>query len=220
MNKITLPERLYYPLNKAAEKIGRDVGDLIHYGAIGAIRICADIVFATPENFTDRLVGQIPMGGVPLPQECIRNEWFDLRRVERNPGEWWYMGSGLFCLSPSTLKALDVRGDFAINYCYTGDNGIGFTLREPITMETSSLYIKAIDMHAFADEKPDSPKPTTKQIELIRALIKMLPETSDMDLNKAPASKLANILESAAAGKGVEFPSMDKNTFTKFLGRK
>jgi len=40
---MSLPERLYYPLAKAAEKLGYSVDDLIHFAAYGKLEICAKI---------------------------------------------------------------------------------------------------------------------------------------------------------------------------------
>lgn len=44
---MTLPERLYYPLGKAATELGCDVSDIIHFAANRNLRLCVKI-FETP----------------------------------------------------------------------------------------------------------------------------------------------------------------------------
>lgn len=40
---MSLPQRLYYPLDKAAKELGCDVSDLIHFAANGDINICVKV---------------------------------------------------------------------------------------------------------------------------------------------------------------------------------
>ncbi len=47
---MSLPERLYYPLVEAAEKMECSVKDIIHYGATDALKICIYIDYSTEEN--------------------------------------------------------------------------------------------------------------------------------------------------------------------------
>ncbi|EOI7480169.1 hypothetical protein [Yersinia enterocolitica] len=49
-DKKELPERLYYPLNEAAEKLGCSIKDIIHYGATGALKICIYINYDAEEK--------------------------------------------------------------------------------------------------------------------------------------------------------------------------
>lgn len=56
---MSLPQRLYYPLDKAAKELGCDVGDLIHFAANGDINICAK-VFDRGEYFQDIISDWIP----------------------------------------------------------------------------------------------------------------------------------------------------------------
>ena len=40
---MNLPERLYYPLDKAAKELGCDISDIIHYGANGFVNVCIKV---------------------------------------------------------------------------------------------------------------------------------------------------------------------------------
>ena len=59
-----------------------------------------------------------------------------------------------------------------------------------------------------------------KLSEVIPALLKMIPEFDDVDLEGESISKIASILEAIAAAKGIELNLPDKNTWARYLGRK
>lgn len=56
---MSLPQRLYYPLDKAAKELGCDVSDLIHFAANGDINICAK-VFDSGEHSEDIISDWVP----------------------------------------------------------------------------------------------------------------------------------------------------------------
>ncbi|HHZ3461553.1 TPA: hypothetical protein ACWCBK_004056, partial [Escherichia coli] len=55
--------------------------------------------------------------------------------------------------------------------------------------------------------------------EIIPALIKLIPEMQDVDLEETPVTKIAEMIEVIAAQRGVELPSTHRQTWQKYLGR-
>ncbi|ELR2958317.1 hypothetical protein R3Q45_003913 [Escherichia coli] len=65
----------------------------------------------------------------------------------------------------------------------------------------------------------ESPKTIAKKAEIIPALIKLIPEMLDVDLEETPVTKIAEMIEVIAAQRGVELPSTHRQTWQKYLGR-
>jgi hypothetical protein len=70
------------------------------------------------------------------------------------------------------------------------------------------------------DKKVESPKTSAKKSELILQLLKLIPDFDGVDLEATSVSKTISIVEAAAAAKGVEIPKTDKNTWSRYLGKK
>ncbi|HCI5669068.1 TPA: hypothetical protein NPO09_003621 [Klebsiella pneumoniae] len=66
----------------------------------------------------------------------------------------------------------------------------------------------------------EHPRTANRKGEVIPALLKMIPEFDDVDLEGESISKIASILEAIAAAKGIELNLPDKNTWARYLGRK
>lgn len=233
-----LPERIYYPLPEAAEKLGCTIKDIYHFAYIGAINISVFI----PSYKADSLF-------VSIPAELISEIDYELGGV---------LGSDSWCISDLELRQEGVMSgyyakslsgffyvwkDFFAMAEFTNDIGLIKTpslttkpeteggeveianMHGGIELDTRYLCIMAVDLEKIKEKgclpiKVDTPKTIAKKGELISALIKINHELSDIDLDNTPVSKIIAIIEAAAASKGVELPSTDKNTWAKYLGRK
>lgn len=68
-------------------------------------------------------------------------------------------------------------------------------------------------------EKIEHPRTANRKGEIIPALLKMISEFGDVDVENEKAGKLADILVAAAASRGIELQMPDKNTWARYLGR-
>jgi hypothetical protein len=232
-----LPERMYYPLPEAAQKLGCTVKDLYHFAAIGVLNV---VVFL-PSLKHEQLLVIIP----PEMEDDIDREFGGALGNER-----WTI-SGIMMqkdAQPSGYYAGSMSGFFYLNQiCFATSEFLGdagkihtphFTTRpesegcecEVITFD-GAIEIDPRFLCVMADDLThikttgvlpvkESPKTAAKKAELIPALIKLIPELGDLDLEAISVSKVIAVLEATAAARGVEFPSMDKNTWAKYLGRK
>ena len=65
----------------------------------------------------------------------------------------------------------------------------------------------------------DSPKASSKRNEVIYSLIKLIPEMGDVDQDTESLPKIADLIDSIAASRGIEFPKTHWQTWQKYLGR-
>ncbi|EFE5032289.1 TPA: hypothetical protein OB753_002499 [Escherichia coli] len=65
----------------------------------------------------------------------------------------------------------------------------------------------------------ESPKTAAKRNEVIYSLIKLIPEMDDVDLDTESLPKIADLIDSIAASRGIEFPKTHWQTWQKYLGR-
>ncbi|MDE8029579.1 hypothetical protein PZE20_23280 [Escherichia coli] len=71
----------------------------------------------------------------------------------------------------------------------------------------------------YAGGERESPKTAAKRNEVIYSLIKLIPEMSDVDLDTESLPKIADLIDSIAASRGIEFPKTHWQTWQKYLGR-
>ena len=70
-----------------------------------------------------------------------------------------------------------------------------------------------------AKTKTESSKTIAKKGEMIEALIKLLPEFNDTDLDAITPGRIKSLVEAIAAERGVLFPDTDIGTWSKYLRR-
>ncbi|WHP31730.1 hypothetical protein QMG90_01920 [Trabulsiella odontotermitis] len=240
--EIKLPDRLYYPLPEAAAKLGCTIRDLYHYAAIGALKIAAyfpltgdhDFVVDVPEALDEEIDEEVggdlwgsywAIGGLTLKQDADAigyraysiNGFFHVHRGCFMSLE--FMGTDEKLRRP-VLTTLPEAGEF-IESCQIID--VSGTLeidpRFLCVMAEDINEIKAVGTSPVG--QPETIKiVSSKQAAFISGLLRMIPDTADMDIEKTPASKLLEIVEAAAAQKGIELPQIDKNTWSRYLGRR
>lgn len=232
-----LPERMYYPLPEAALKLGCTVKDLYHFAAIGVLNVTAFF----PSLKHDQLLVMIPtamegdidheFGGV-LGSERWTISGIILQKDMKIPGYYAGSVSGFFYLNRECFVSPEFLGaDVKIHspFFSTRPEGEGWecqlmALNGHIEVDTRFLCVMADDLAKIKEigmlPVNESPKTVAKKAELIPALIKLVPELSDLDLETIPVAKVMAMVETTAAAKGVEFPAMDKNTWARYLGRK
>lgn len=75
------------------------------------------------------------------------------------------------------------------------------------------------DEGSFRNLTEDNPKRAAKRNEVIYSLIKLIPEMGDVDLDTESLPKIADLIDSIAASRGIEFPKTHWQTWQKYLGR-
>lgn len=234
MKKITLPERVYYPIDKAAAFLGCDVIDIVHYAATGRAEVC---VFMD-DSFSDF--------DVYLPTSKENEQAKVIKQESRYSSFIWNMADskiklyGLFSLYGMVLRHLDFIGSVNSQFLYLdtpqcdGSEIVRISLNNvDINIEACDLYVTQTAINKLKDgvwdkegkavtsiDAGEAPKTTAKKAELIPALIKLIPDFDDVNLDKIAVSKVTDLLGGIAARKGVELPLMDKNTWARYLGRK
>lgn len=232
--KIKLPERLYYPIALAAEKLGCTVDDLIHFGATGQVEIC-------------RMMSEACVAGIAtthLPDEMIMkqglygNLQLGVLNAERGRSAFLF---GLFTVSCAELRDWDMKsgGVFRgmadlMTPAHSLDEQILITAPIQLERDDSRLYLTAHEMarltgesfspnpnnKVFTEELPEHPRTEKRKSELIATLLKLIPDFDGENIEDMQVNTILNIIESLASSKGIEFDRPDKNTLAKYLGRK
>ena len=242
-----LPERMYYPLSTAAKKLGCTIDDLIHFAAIGAIDVCVFVEFHGC-NGGDNFDINLPVEYSESISEFgdIFNEQWRIDFVEfKEGGTDDSLGRytakairGFFYVSGAFLTALEfdinkkvkvvaVSTKPSIGY----DNGIDvlFPLNNTLTVDVRMMCIKSSDMDNIKDngkitigennKHNKSGRADAKISELMPAVLKMIPELADVDLDNEKIAKIVSIIEATAAQKGIVLPDTHRQTWQKYLGR-
>ncbi|WP_337049356.1 hypothetical protein [Serratia fonticola] len=84
--------------------------------------------------------------------------------------------------------------------------------------------IEVYDEHATAthpkyNEKGESDKTVAKKENIIKGLLSLIPELATYEIDEIPVKRLKEMIESVAAKRGVDFPSTDLGTWSKYLER-
>ncbi|MCM7634248.1 hypothetical protein [Enterobacter bugandensis] len=239
MNKIQLPERLYFPIALAAEKLSCTVDDLIHLGASSQMEVCYMMKEALAEGVIIRGIGSdaITLSGLYGMIQIGR----ELNHDEDRQGQRSAFCFGLFSLNQLTLRDWDLpfseegfgRTEFKTPL-HSMEEQLSLSLPISVSMDASRLYITAHEMGrltgkpftspngaaVFATNSIESTRTSNRKGEIIPSLLKMIPELKGFDIDNGPVKKIVDIIEATAAEKGIELNSPDKNTWAKYLGRK
>ncbi|HGM4679968.1 hypothetical protein [Serratia ureilytica] len=234
MTNIAIPTRLYYPLSKALKELrfcADDENDIIHLGALGALEVCHyfkggfNVYSISDEKgaVEDKSIG---LGGRYCSLNISTMEYSNLSIL-----------NGLFKLDISSLRDFEFSdgkqvSDITVS---TPNNNISkkvkFSFVDKVIIDKEKMYITADEITRLTGKKitlvkgksfvePDSPKTIAKKSEMIPALLRMIPELSDVDIDTESPSKIKNIIEAIAAEKGIDMPPVHHQTWEKYLGRK
>lgn len=238
---MSLVERHYYPLDKAAKKLCCDEDDLIHFGAIGELEICAFIDGSFMDYSIETKLDLVHHEELATIRDTGMYCSFAAVHLNDLPSKLHI--SGLMSLSPEILRYMEFYGDDGefdfISVCtpYKNNEITSFFMINEIGMSVTKdrLYITADEIsniingedgnHNNKNHKEkfliseDSPKTTAKASEIILSLLKMIPELSSVNFEKEKVAKIVNIIESVAACKGVEIPKTHWQTWQKYLAR-
>jgi hypothetical protein len=150
---MTLPERLYYPLDKAASRLDCDVFDLIHFGATSDVEICihlsfskayCDFEFPSENNIESLLKGD---------KAYFRGAYNSFQLKHSRDEFYIYDFYGLAALSSQDLLAFDFLSDTPISInqilCPAGngkgfDNIIGAVYIEPDDNEVQKVSLNQV----------------------------------------------------------------------------
>lgn len=243
---MNLPERLYYPLSEAAKKLNCTEQDIIHFGAIGAINlsIYIDQHRAKNNSFFHLNMPKSMVGKIDDFGSLWGDGWHiaDIEEREINDalvlkGYFTNRIDGFFYIESFKLTKMefDTSCNLELMQVSTGsesgyDNCIDVNfLTEVLSIDRKFLCIKKEDIYNFKESTKipikeneilkESPKTIATKSELIPALLKLIPELSDIDPYTAPVKKIAELVEAVAAEKGIEMPNIHRQTWQNYLGR-
>ncbi|BEO77829.1 hypothetical protein SMTE4_37990 [Serratia marcescens] len=245
---MNLPERMYYPILEAAKKLECSQSDILHYASVGVFNLSIYVDFKCDVNsrlihmnFPSEKVNDID------DFQCIDGDKWSIGNIDfivSNGSDGvisgYYSGRlfGFFYVhSTEALRAEfsqddDVRlsflttnpsdydgNDIEINLLRDGGeifNKANLCLMSSefnkITSAVGGDYPKSI--------RTETDKTIAKKAELIPALLKMVPELSNVDFESTPVTKIIELIEVVAASKGVLLPETHRQTWQKYLGRK
>ncbi|EMR8966147.1 hypothetical protein AB8939_21030 [Yersinia enterocolitica] len=239
-NKIKLPERLYFPLHEAAEKIGCSIKDVIHYGAIGALDFYVFIDnFRAPNdgyfhlNMPNHYADNIDKNFGILSDVGWSIYGLEYKSENDNFSPSGYYGKslhGFFHIWDMSLTGLEFNEAVNLNlvsissgpetetYLPVDVNFFGYHI--DLSRDFICILRSDIDKFINEDSRPESDKTIAKKAELIPALLKMVPELSSINFDTASVSKIVELIEVIAAKKGVSLPETHRQTWQKYLGRR
>ncbi|MCU7123278.1 hypothetical protein J3T26_21585 [Salmonella enterica] len=232
-----LPERLYYPLPEAAAKLRCSVRDIYHFAAIGVLRVSC---FIRMIKGTFLLVipncnaGEIDFADGGMIEEMSWIEGVKTSQVNGVDEHQVNAFGGFFYLGPDIFFDLEFLDNveqislYRLEGMIKGLKGAHIDrIDDPIVVDVRCLCIMANDLNnmgsygkLYVQQGIESPIMTAKKASLIPTLLKLIPSLSDMNIDTEPVAKIVNVLEAAAIAKGEEIPSLDKNTWGRYLGRK
>ncbi|WP_151996149.1 hypothetical protein [Buttiauxella massiliensis] len=300
-----LPERLYYPLDKAAKKLNCDVSDIIHFAANGYTKLCVKVHSSGPgfgnenDEWSSYLLVDYKVINNQISQDDVTftkgdkgddlaiythsfdyinsyvrilgyvDFWLDENLQVVDSSSVIHAVFGLLEVSERDLyihemnliknESIEVRsfalptdntndelsgyfrndGEFASSsQIISRDNdylrsngvennlsheGINITLDDLFITKDEVLRLKGEGILSHNDtsniDKPESPKTGAKKAEIIPALISLLPDFKNVNIDAMAVSKIQNIIEGIAAKQGVELPETHIQTWQKYLGR-
>ncbi|EFD0038418.1 TPA: hypothetical protein ACHGA6_003547 [Escherichia coli] len=249
-----LPERLYYPLPEAAEKLGCTIKDLYHYAYIGALNVSVYVAendgkkFNSLQclfhnSFNDKKLIASPVGDgylvlgdnfkisltkhtAPLYKHALGKEYSHIRGYYVSSMSGFYytpahafagaeLGGGQY-IKLHHLRNTDHNNNSFFIYC-DDEEGYEIDVNRLCVMAGDLNNIKSIG--SFPEPSTTSPKTAAKRNEVIYSLIKLIPEMGDVDLDTESLPKIADLIDSIAASRGIEFPKTHWQTWQKYLGR-
>lgn len=243
---MSLPERLYYPLSEAAKKLNCTEQDVIHFGAIGAIKLS---IYIHEHRARDKAYFYLNISKNMIDKisffDSLNGEGWNIGGVKKrkiNDGlvlEGYFSDEirGFFYIDSFYLTKIEfdtscnlelMQVSTGIESFYDDCIDVDF-LTENLSIDRKFLCIKKEDMYNFKEDTKislkenslfgESPKTIATKSELIPALLKLIPELSDIDPYTAPVKKIAELVEAVAAEKGIEMPNIHRQTWQNYLGR-
>lgn len=246
---MNLPERMYYPIAEAASKLGCKSSDILHYASVGIFHLSIYLDFSCDVN-DKRVYINLPSEKVSEIDDLFKSingdEWsignlnFIVSNANDNAISGYYAGNlfGFFyvpstealraefnqsdeiLLSFLTTNPEDYDGN-DIEVCLLKDGGESFKKSNLCVMAREIKKISSNGTGEFPKSKiPETDKTIAKKAELIPALLKMIPELSDVNLETTSVAKIIEVIEATAASKGICLPETHRQTWQKYLGRK
>lgn len=229
-----LPKRLYYPLPEAAEKLGCTIRDLYHFASTGAI----DISVFIPEHSVGNCEVYFLEGFKDNKRNGLIFQDGKTINLEKKIDDRLYIANfiaGFFYVNKKAFSDIEFKHNNIISsptlYFYPDrlGGGLEITLEgenlKPFDIDVDYLCVIADDLNNVKDEgsfrnlTEDNPKRAAKRNEVIYSLIKLIPEMGDVDLDTESLPKIADLIDSIAASRGIEFPKTHWQTWQKYLGR-
>lgn len=236
-----IPERLYYPIPEAAEYLGCSVRDIYHFCATGMLNMSIYLNGISDDDAGFMSVDLGSYGHAPsLDGKAINivNDYSGIYGIHYKDDKHHLLTAfdlyGIFSVPSVSCILLELSNDEFISigrvdaYGTKGDgeDEVSIIFSEFVDIPRSYLCIRGDDIKNITKPTPlimggmEHSRTSNRKGEIIPALLKMIPEFSDVDVDTEKACKLADILEATAASKGIELQMPDKNTWAKYLGRK
>lgn len=239
-NKYVLPERLYYPIDVAAQKLQCSTRDIFHYAATESLRLCfyCDIV---PSEDVGQMVMHVPFGfqedignATDIVDEHWRISFSNIIKKESGFGSGYNVEKvkGFFYVGPIDCIGLEFTDEddcFSVSGIstepdITSEDALVVFFEKEMRISKRFLCIMSEQLEDIK-QTPSFPsmdetgKTVAKKGELIKCLLSLIDDMADVDFDNTPVSKIINILEATAARKGVVLPETHRQTWQKYLGR-
>lgn len=235
-----LPERLYYPIDVAAQKLQCSTRDIFHYAATESLRLCfycdiekgddaGDMIMHAPFGFSDDFGN-----ATDIRDEHWRITFSNQIKSEKGFGSGYDVErvKGFFYIGPIDCIGLEFTDEddyFTVSGIstepdITAEEAIVVTFIKELRISKKFLCVMSEQLEDIKQtpsfpSMDESGKTIAKKGELIKCLLSLIDDMSDVDLDNAPVSKIINILEATAARKGVDLPETHRQTWQKYLGR-
>ncbi|MBP4006540.1 hypothetical protein J9881_21075 [Escherichia coli] len=238
--KYELPERLYYPIDIAAQKLHCSARDIFHYAATESLRLCfyCDIV---PDENIGQMVMNVPFGfheDIGNATDIVDEHWrISISNIINKDGDFGRgynveKVKGFFYIGPIDcidLEFTDEDDYFSVSGIstepdITSEEALVVLFEKDFRISKRFLCVMAEQLEDIKQEPSfpsmdESGKTVAKKGELIKCLLRLIDDMSDVDFDNTPVSKIVNIIEATAARKGVDLPETHRQTWQKYLGR-
>lgn len=239
---INLPERRFYTLTDAADRLSCKYTDLIHFANIGAINLSAYVDNLDNEDNEIFLLSPSKINEEGLSSEVYHVHGLEL--TNEQPDEYgFYKYSfralrGVFYISALNLLEMEFNEDIsevitmfiAPRPLWDDERPyIPNTMEQKIKVRRKNLCIHADDLYNFnkspagipagiMEHHLKSPTLTVHQFNMMYALLRIA-GLSDVEIYNSSPNEINEKLSKTGAKLGVNVPSPDKNTWVKWRAK-
>jgi hypothetical protein len=180
-------KRKYYSVEDAAKIVGCSANDLIHFGAIGKLRLRALLPGC---DATETVWDSDP-----------EEEFLACQQFQEKPSDAWLLGP--YELGKFAIRLIEAKSDAQVRSVYGSTDGIApivFTLVTPIPANEIQLVVMADDLNKFnLHAEEDKPLPTTERNTLLTIIAALCVDDAIDYKARGAATHIARLTEEIGA---------------------